>query len=341
MPYLPSDIQDLLNSTISSWERLKIEDISLPLQEYVAMPRLMKDANTEEGSGQKCQWAVQTGLGTNYADTGLYAVESVNTSDVTTTAEIPWKFQYWAWAIDEREMAMNSGEPEKIFDLLKSKKLAEFNAAIQAAENRFWSKPTDTTDNLKWYGLYMYIVKNSTEGFTGTNPSGFTSGVGLNSSTYTSWANWSSQYVNVTAADFLKRARKAIDNTMFTAPMKTIPSVSDSPRREIYCGYSLKSDLEDMVESRNENLGKDLTYTNDDLAIRRIPIRWVPQLDSDTAYPFYGVDWGTFKFKFLKGWNQKESQEKAPYQTPVHTFKVHSGMNMICYNRRRNFVLYK
>ena len=57
------------------------------------------------------------------------------------------------------------------------------------------------------------------------------------------------------------------------------------------------SDIEDVGEAQNENLGRDIAPYGDNMAVlafRGHPLLYVPQLDADTTNPFYGIDHSTF-----------------------------------------------
>ena len=63
----------------------------------------------------------------------------------------------------------------------------------------------------------------------------------------------------------------------------------------IYCNESTFSDFEDVGESQNENLGKDIAAIDRmDLASRKHPIRYVPKLDDQSDNPIYGIDHSVF-----------------------------------------------
>jgi hypothetical protein len=112
-------------------------------------------------------------------------------------------------------------------------------------------------------------------------------------------------------------------------------------RRQIYLNESLISDIEDVGEGQNENLGRDIASMDDRIVFKRHPLIYVPYLDNDTTNPMYMIDTETIKPFVLKGDYLRESDAaRAPKQH--NTFEVHVDLsiNFICTNRRANVVAY-
>jgi hypothetical protein len=71
-----------------------------------------------------------------------------------------------------------------------------------------------------------------------------------------------------------------------------------------------------------------------------VPVTWVPFLEANTANPVYGINWGSLKPAFLAGeYMREEGPTAASNQHSVFVTHVDTTLNLMCSNRRLNFVL--
>jgi len=104
------------------------------------------------------------------------------------------------------------------------------------------------------------------------------------------------------------------------------------------------SDLEDLGEAGNENVGRDLAPYDDEIVFRKHPLIWIPKLDSETtpADPIYMIDKATFVPCVLRGdYMRFADVHKAAKQHNVFVSEVDLSINTICVNRRANAVIYE
>ncbi len=206
-------------------------------------------------------------------------------------------------------------------------------------ESNFWGPPVPITDVLTPWGVNTWIVKNATEGFNGGAPSGYTT-IGLNPTTYPNWNNWTYQYTAVTRDDLIRHARKAAEWTHSEPPVDGIPTFNTGDNYGFYTTYSVIAQLEEALESQNEDLGTDVASMDGKVLFRRVGVTWVPKLEADTTNPFYGINWGDAKTIILAGWWLKETSVPiVPGQHTVAAQFVDSTYNWVWKNRRSNFVL--
>jgi hypothetical protein len=235
---------------------------------------------------------------------------------------------------------MNRGA-SRIVDLLKIRRADAMIDLAKRMETDFWSKPATSDDTTTPYGVQMYVVKNSTEGFTGGDPTGFSSGTaGIATATYARWKNYSGSYTNKTRADLITKMRKAATYTNFKAPID-IPQYNGSSKYGYYTTYNVVAAMETIAEDQNENLGNDVASKDGIVTFRRTPITWVPQLDADTSDPIYGLNWGVMNPVFLKGeYMREEPETKVAGQHTTFAVHVDTTYNLLCRDRRKQFVLY-
>jgi hypothetical protein len=223
-------------------------------------------------------------------------------------------------------------------------------------EDEFWQMPSASTDKLECYGVPYWVVYNATDGHTGSNPSGHTSGAGgLDSDTYTRWKNYSATYTTVSKSDCIKLMRTAHRKIRFRSPVD-IPDFrkGNGDQYRIYAGESVIADFEDLGEAQNENLGRDLapyqggrdiSEMDGVLTFRRNPIIWVPKLDESgltgqPTAPIYMLNFAWFYPVFLQGDYMRES-EPAPAPHQHNTWQIHVDLtwNVLCTDRRSQAVL--
>jgi hypothetical protein len=320
---------------------MKWTDIATDLQEYVAMTRLLKKNRVMFDSGKGIQWNVMVDYVDSARNVGLYEPDSVSVGDGMEQADIPWRHTTANYAFDRREITMNAS-PAKIVDLIKTRRAQAMISLAAHCERDFWGKPTDSSDKKTPYGLKYWLVSNTSQGFNGGNPSGFSNGAGnLDSGTYPNWANYTDQYVDITKEDLVRKWRRAATFTKFMPPTD-IPDYNRGDRYEFFTNYSVLGTIEELLEEQNDNLGNDVASKDGRAMFRKTPVQWAPYLENDTNDPIYGINWGVFSPVFLKGeYMREDGPQQAPNQHTVEVVYIDMTYNYINRDRRRGFVLTK
>lgn len=339
MPSIQADnLADLVSSTLRDLGEMKITEITTDLQDHIAMRVLLKKDRVQLESGYGVQWDVMIQHSGAARTVGLYASDVVNVGDVLVQANAPWRHATTNYAFDEREISMNRS-PRRIVDLLKIRRIDCMISLAELMENLFWSCPS-TTNTLDPYGVPYWVTKNATEGFNGGMFSGYTAVGGLSSTTYPRWQNWTYQYTSISRDDFIRHARQAAVKTAFRPPVDGIATFNTGDRYGFYTNYTVIGQLEEALESQNEDLGNDIASKDGMTIFRRVPVTWVPWLDRDSTNPFYGLNWGVFKTYILSGeWLRETKVSVTPGQHRVASVHVDSSLQWICRDRRKNFVL--
>jgi hypothetical protein len=336
------DIADLITTTQRDLGKLRWTDLSYDLQEYIAMPMLLQKEKVTFQSGHGIQWNIMTGTSGAAKDVGLYEVDNVNVADVMTTANVPWRHLTTNYAIERREIAMNTGAAQ-IVELVRIRRNDAMIDLAKHMEQRFWSKPADNTDTKRIFGVPYWISYGSstdTEGFEGGNPNGFSGGAaGLPVATVPNWQNYSANYTSISNIDLIRKWRKAGTFTNFKPPVAGNPYMTGD-RYGYYTSYAVIGPLEEYLESQNDNLGNDIASKDGKLLFRQVPVNWVPQLEGRTGAPIYGINWASLRVGFLSGeYMREEGPRAASNQHTVFQTHIDTTMNLYCNDRRRNFVL--
>lgn len=331
------NLGDLIATTLKDLGEMRFTEIATDLQDHVAMRVLLKKERVVLESGTGIQWDVMISADGSSRNVGLGATDIVNITDGMVQASSVWRNTTSNYAIIGQELAMNR-TPRRIVDLLKARRIRCMIGLAELMEKNFWGFPA-ATDTVTPYGLPYWVTKNATEGFNGGIASGYSLIGGLSPTTYPRWQNWTYQYTSVSRDDFIRHVRQAATKTFFRPPVDGIPTFNTGDKYGFYSNYSVIGQLEEAVESQNENLGNDIASKDGTTVFRRVPVTYVPFLDADTTNPFYGLNWGVFKTYILRGWWLRETSiPVTPGQHTVASQHVDNTYNWICKDRRRCFV---
>lgn len=333
-----ADIPDLVVSTLRELGRGKVTDNMSKYRRTIALKRIFRDNKMTVSDGYEMSFNVLANTGRSARGVGLAERDSVSISNVLTTGTMPWRHWTYNWGFDQREPIFNSG-PSQIVDEIKYRRISELGGAIEYCENKLW-RVQPTTNTVDFQGIPYFVTKSASEGFNGTVPSGHTAVAGINSTTYPRWANWTAQYTDITKADLVRKMRKAARMTYFEPLVEDVASYNLGDDYGFYTNDSVYGYLEEMLEAQNESLGSDIASMDGKVMFRRVPVVWVQELDDDTTNPVYGLNWGVLKAKRLRGWWMRETV--IPNKSDQHTVTVthtDSSMNMMCEDRRRQFVV--
>lgn len=340
-----SDINDIINTTLATVESPSWTNLTTTQQNFIALPKLLKKEKVVEEDGYQIEWRVQVGTSGSAQNVGLYATITPNVGNTFASASIPWRHTHADYSFDRREFTMNSGK-SRIVNLVKGRRLDAYVDLSKRVESDFWGKPATSADTSTPFGAKYWIVYNASEGFTGGDPSGFTSGAaGLATATYPEWKNQSYTYSAVTKEDVVADWRKAATLGNFVCPVadEEPQQGRGAQRYGYYTMYSVLAQLETLAENQNDNLGNDMASKDGQVTFRRTPVTYVAQLDSETtAYPIIGIDWSVFFPVILKGENIREDPVRTPSDQPTVSVKdIWLSYNWKCTSRRNNFIIAK
>jgi len=339
MPLTATDIGDLVNGSLYELGRLKFQQIAQNLQEYEVFSSWFKRDRVAFDSGIGIQRTLMTKLTGAAKHVGLMDTDTVTIKDVIEQLQVPWRHAQTSWGFIYQETMMNRGKA-LIYNVIKPRRAAAMIDLVEEIEDKAWSAPT-ASNKTEPYGLPYWVVKNSVTGFTGDVPAGHTTVGGITPSNTPKFKNYSGQYVSVTKADLVKKLRTAHRKCGFKSPI-TIQDYrgTKGQRYRNYVNETTISSVEEVGESQNENLGRDIASLDGTITFRNHPIIWIPKLDADTTNPWFGVDHSTFYPCCLSGDYLRESEVKAsPNQHNVYQVFVDISYNFICLDRRRNWVL--
>ena len=363
-----SDLGDLITTTQRELGELKYTDLSTDVQFYTALSRLFQESQVSYEAGPSIQWNLMTSNSGAAHQTGLFAVDNINISDVMATADIPWKHTTVNYAIERREIAMNR-DPRRIVDLVKVRRNDAMISLTDHLEGQFWGKPANDA-SLDMNGVDYWISDNNnatpaanagTFGFNGGVPAGFTTVAGINPTDVPRWQNGLGYFKSLDVENPVGQMTDSNDSGLPNdigiakvmkeayvkcdfkpIPKAPYPSYNGTPDKwGIYCNYETYSGLEVMASRLNDKIvSSDVASDAGAISFRGVPITYVPKLDAVTVPKVYMLQWGAFRSVLLSGEYMKETgPDTAPNQHTVFTTHVDCTMNMQCVDRRRNAIL--
>ena len=334
-------IADMVTTTLNKLGRGRWWQIAQELTEYYVMPRLLRKGNVRiVNDGLGIQETLMNKTGGESKWVGLKEEDALNQIDVLDTLTVLWCRLTDNMSWERRQLLENRGE-SRINDVIKPQRVAMMLRMATALEAAFFGAP-DPSDIKKPWGLKYWVVKNTTQGFNGGIPSGFSSVGGVSLTDTPTYKNWTDTYTDITKADLIKKLRKAHRRTNWRSPVKATGMKGDfGMRRQLWMNEETISSIEDVGEGQNENLGRDVASMDDQIVFKKHQLNYVPYLDADTTNPIYMLDDTTITPFVLKGDNLRESDARvSPRQH--NSFEVHidHSMNFVMPNRRANTVLY-
>lgn len=341
-------LADLIITTLKELGRGNFNEIVTNYQEYVGFRDVVNAKTKAVEGGYAVQRNLMVGTSGNARWTGLYATESTAVTDVHKTISVPHRVAKTSYALDELEITMNSGQASRIVDLLISRRAAAMIDLAELVEQGIWDVPPSSSDTEKPHGFLYYLVYNASAGFNGGHPTGFSDVAGLSSTSYPKWKNYTANYSAFSEDDLLDKWRTAFDLCHFMPPTN-IPEYGVGMDWKWYTTQATKNEAVKFMRSQNDNLGIELATFNGTQfpTFQGVPIQWVPSFNDTNiiasgSEPIFGVNWRTFEVLSLPGWNMREQAPiRMQTQPTVRVVYVHTTVNMLCNNRRKNCLIAK
>ena len=342
MAFTYEDIADLVAITDRKKKKGAWGDLWTDLRKFVAL-RVLKEKKVKFQGGNGYNFKVMTSHAGTAQAVGMFNVDSHQVTDHMADGYVPHKFynDYCLW--DTKEVAINSAGPDQIIDLIETREKAKEASYWNEIESDFWSKPTDSADDLVMFGLFYWIVKNATAGFNGGDPAGFSGGAaGLPVATYPRYQNYTDTYADFSEGDCVEKLNIGWMSTGFESPIQH-PTLEQGPDDCVfYTTMTAVLALQRISRERNDNLGYDLA--NQTVRFNRCPVVEVPRLtEDDSTNPIYMVNWSVLYPAALSGYWMMNSKP-YPLEGTQHTVVRRdwdTSMQLVCVDRRRNAVLYQ
>ena len=336
-------VDDLVTSCIKLLiKKGAFTNLRSDLTDYVAVRELYKNHQHQFEGGLDWEFTIQTDHNHSARVVGLYEDDAAAIADNLKTGKVGPRFTDANFVYDIHEKALNRGSAAAV-DFVYTKHVAMIESHWSLLEALCWGKPENSSDDKTPYGIAYWITKNSSEGFNGGNPAGFSEGrAGISTSDVPRWANWTASYSAVSKDDLIKKMRTAVRKTQFKSPVNHAEPTLGGMKNGIYTCNDVVDEMEMILESQNMNLGRDLASMDGKTLFKGRPIVYAPYLDNDSSDPIYLIDWSTMQFGIIKGWKERVSApQTVPGKHNVRAVFLDASLNLVCTNLRKQAVIYK
>ncbi len=339
-------IRDLMDLTLKSYEQNKWVDAVTPLTEYYIFPNLARNFKRVQDGGTGPSWPVVVDTADAAGMDALYSTDTLQHVDLGIMASLDWRHFKSNYCVDRRQLKMNTGKAA-LMNTLEVKEWDARMSLVKTWESQGWGKPTDSTNTLDMMGMRYWLVRwptgTVTPGFTGANPTGFSSGAaGINTDTYSLWKNYAGKFTEVTKGDLIRKLREAKHKTTFTDAVPRPGLVTGRDDHGVYAPYSVYELFVEAAEKQNGMLGNDVASKDGKVTFMGSKVNYVPALDSDTGIPVYCLNWSLIDFIFLAGCEFETTVQEhvAGSHNVSGTFYDQTG-NLCFKSRRQHAVLSK
>ena len=335
-----ANINDLVLGTLKELGPPKFSQIAQSLTRYEIFSKWFKAQKMIVESGYAVQRNLLAKTGGVAAHVGLRDPDVTGISDHMVQITAPFKYARTQWGFGYVETLANRGK-SLIFDVFEARRAAAMIDLVEDIEAKAWASPA-TTESKEPYGIPYWIVKNATTGFNGALPGSHTTLAGISLTTYPTFKNYTAAYVAISKGDLIKKMRTGARATNFQTPLN-LPEYRGNVgnRCRYYTNEAVVAGFEEIGESQNENIGRDLASMDGQMTFHKNAIIYVPQLDSDTANPVYQIEHESFKVLAQKGnWLRETEVLRDPERSDWFYIPVNLGYNYWCDDRRRQAVYY-
>lgn len=355
-----ADLADLIATTLSDLPKQEFE-VTWDNQDY-EFCRIYQSERIEIDGGTDIQRKVMFDHTGNARYRRLFDTDEPTVNEVMHTITVPWCQIGTNYSWDRDEIRRNRNDVKGFVKMMKIRRIDGLWSLANLIEDRAWKTPDTSTDDLNPYGVPYYLpfytdtsgTVNATSDFNGKAVK-FQDGnysysvAGISSNTEAKWRNYCAVYTSVDNS-MLKTFRKAFIATRFKAPLfVNDPQNKRTAQKRIYTDLITVSDLMDLADQKDDrHTGKDvlsgMVVSDGALCyVNRLPVIYIPQLDSASNTPVYCVDFAKFIPVVESGnWMNEGEPMTSRDQHTTFTVFLDGSHNNLCLNRRTaGFVLHK
>lgn len=364
--------EGLLAQAIPNFGRRVFTNISNSKQTYTFLPAMQGRAQyatdnklrwglpnvVEAGGGTTFTFNVQVAKGNTFQWVRETTPINVVRRDYQKQVSLPWRMCRTHWSINMREAGACKGA-EELTDLMTSRRIGDDQDWADSFEEFGWGAPPASTNEEMAFPLrYWVFCQPETVGapaysgdfagngaFVNLNHADYTSGpAGLSRVTYPMWGNWNFQYTTFNT-DCVDKIAHAVLATEFHAPVEHPDKIKGTPDRAMYTGKANYITRGKLARQQNDQNTSDLLARMTENVISRIPMYYVPQIDSITMYssanksPIFGFNWATWYLATKSDFTMKDQLFPPDRSAPLDTTHARwLETQLVCCSPRENWV---
>lgn len=266
------------------------------------------------------------------------------------------------------DLAVNGGMNQRIVDRFKAKYAAAMMDCATKLDDMFWQKPVNTSDDKTPWGIptfCRYGNATTTPGFNGGDPSELSGGyLGIASTDESRWQNACAIYSSMSEDDFVQKFNKLLYLTDFIVPMLVdrnkvpgeLSQLAVDTERLLVCNWDTFDKAERLRKRLNDNYGNDMTgdrgpggsqgfATFGGAKLTPCPVMDSTAVIQSGSEPVYGLSFNKndgIGVVYNEGlWLRKKDPIMDPFNSNSFRIMWDTMANIVCTNRRRNFVIAK
>ena len=341
-----SQCLDLVNATNDDFTLDKLA-VTLNYPKYEVLNDILR-TKKKTTAGERYTTDIQLEDATNGGHVGmLFQNDTSNVNDTDQKVISEWKRYTNNVSYDQIQISINKANKTRIYDYLKSKKIAMYRKAADDLQEAFWSVPATSSDSTSVPGWITMGTDNSAGGFNGgagtyLDGSALTVG-GLSSTTYPRWTNWYADHkgnLDSTFLDTLGDANRATDFEAPVSPGKVDGVTTDMPNKVgYYTSNNVIKQVEKIARNSDDRIGNDLGKYAGKTMYKGIAFNYVKLLDTVQAYmwgtdPLFALNFDELYPVVLDGWFFNTDQDKNAFAHTVITQYIDLVWLMHCANRQ-------
>ena len=287
-----------------------------------------------------------------------YETDSPNVANTDVEGTVNWVHAQTSFTYTMKELAMNSGNRTRIYDLFKTRRLNCLREFGDMLEEAAWKTPLDATEDRSPHGLPAWICQADADSSTGAfngyvgdyttaadGESAYANvaGIACTSLVNTRWANFYADHNDQLNDSLMKLLRRAFRKTKFQTPIiakQAIDPNSDFNNFRLYTNSDVLDELEELAVKSDDSIGADLGKYAGGTIFKGIPFKYIDSLDTELTYvyggnPIFGINHGNFYGYILAGEDFRLNKPMNKVgQHNVFTVYYDLTYAYVCKNRR-------
>lgn len=346
-----SAIVDLVNGTLDDIERQSVTQ-TYTFHNY-GMSDFFFGSKPESKTGKQLQFDIRLRSQQNARFVTMYESTPNNQQDLTTKGYEPWRHIESKIHWDEKEIAMNSGDPEQIFDILQER----YNGGVQdnydLIERNIAFAPLNSTSERSLRGLLYHLrtlplnTSDDTGGFNGITV------IYGDGTTETNWCTLDRNVAdNANIRNYVGTIAGTVDEGLFNSLRRAmnrtnfrgLPGIKDKYNADaaaLIWDSNYQEEYEAVVNRRQvEGKSGDVNGITK-TSFRNCEFIEAPALNATAFRPIFGVRRKALQaFLLADRWMKKGQSINDRDQVESYTVPIVSSMALRCRNPRAGFVLH-
>lgn len=341
---------DLVNSTRDEFTLDKLS-VALNYPKYEVLNDILPNYK-KVGAGENWESNIQLEDATNGGHVGmLFYNDKTNVNDTDKKVITPWRRYTNNCSYDRISLSINQQQKTRVYNYLRSKKVAMYRKTADDLQVAFWSNPTGAADTTSNLGIpaWLTLGTDNTAGFTGGVAS-YLDGVnfnpgGLDPTVFTKWRSYYDDHNGNLGESLLDQLGDACRATDFEAPNSPgeVTGVDESGLAGIMKFYTTNNvikNVERIARNSDDRIGYDLGKYKGKTLYKGIPFHYVKVLDTVNANlygtdPLYAINFDQLFPIVLEDWYFQPDTDKNAFSHTVFTEFIDLVWNLHCDNRQQ------